>query len=87
MHLCNRKQINQTNIMETTNKHTEALKITGDWGIQAKALKEKYSQLTDADLKFEPGKESELLSRIALKINKTNEEVLNIIKKGQPAKI
>ena len=59
-------------------------KITGDWNIQAKELKEKFSQLTDADLKFEPGKENELLTRVESKLNKKRDEVISIIKKGQP---
>jgi len=39
-------------------------------------LKEKYSQLTDADLKFEAGKENELLGKVETKLNKKREEVL-----------
>jgi uncharacterized protein YjbJ (UPF0337 family) len=60
------------------------LKITGNWDTQSKLLKEKYSQLTDADLKFEAGKEEELISRVETKLNKKREEVINIIKKGLP---
>jgi len=40
--------------------------------------------LTDADLKFEAGKENELLERIGKRLNKKREELINIIKKGQP---
>ncbi len=57
--------------------------ITGNWEEQSKLLKEKYSQLTDADLKFEPGKEDSLLTRVENRLNKKREEVINIIKKGQ----
>jgi hypothetical protein len=39
----------------------------------------KYPQLTDADLKFEPGKESELLSRLESRLKKTREEVISLI--------
>lgn len=66
----------------TTATTTENFKITGDWAAQSKILKEKFSQLTDADLKFEPGKEPELLTRIETKLNKKREEVINIINKG-----
>jgi hypothetical protein len=51
--------------MEPTQKRTtETFKISGNWSAQSKQLKEKYPQLTDSDLKFEPGKEEELLTRL-----------------------
>lgn len=65
----------------------EPFKITGNWSEQAKQLKTKFNQLTDADLKFEAGKETELLTRIEKKLNKKRDEVINIIKKNQPEKI
>lgn len=72
--------------MESTeNKNTE-FKITGDWAEQSKHLKEKFSQLTDTDLKFEAGKENDLIGRLETKLNKKRDEVINIIKKGQPQK-
>lgn len=42
---------------------SEKFKIIGDWNEQSKELKEKFSQLTDSDLKFEPGKENELIEK------------------------
>lgn len=57
----------------------------GDWNIQSKVLKEKFSLLTNEDLKFEPGKEGELIARMEKRLNKKREEIINIIKKGQPA--
>lgn len=71
--------------VESTNH--EAFKITGDWSTQAKQLKEKFSQLTDADLKFEVGKENELLGRVETRLNKKREEVINIINKIHPEKV
>ena len=71
--------------MENPNKKTaESFKITGNWATQSKELKSKYSQLTDADLKFETGKENDLLKRVETRLNKNREEVINIIKKVQP---
>ena len=71
--------------MENSNSTTaEAFKITGNWENQAKALKGKFSQLTDADLKFEAGKENELLQRVETRLNKKRDEVINIIRKEQP---
>ena len=65
----------------------QTFKITGDWSVQSKQLKEKFVQLTDADLKFEVGQEEELLKRVEAKLNKKREEVVSIIKKGQPEKV
>jgi len=71
--------------MENFQKKAPAVfKITGNWADQSKALKTKFSQLTDADLKFEPGKENELLKKVETRLNKNREEVINIIKMGQP---
>lgn len=64
------------------NKSTPAFTITGNWTNQSKQLKEKFPQLTDADLKFETGKENDLLKRVETRLNKNREEVINIIKKG-----
>lgn len=69
------------------NKADAPFKITGDWDAQAKQLKNKFSQLTDSDVKFETGKESELLGRLQSKLNKKREEVIQIIQKGQPEKV
>ncbi len=66
------------------NKEPLIFKIIGDWKRQADKLKEKFPQLTDADLKFETGRESDLLKRIETRLHKKREEVINIIKKGQP---
>lgn len=79
--------MNETNNKQNeTNKNSENFKITGDWTVQSKELKQKFPQLTDEDLKFETGKEHELLGRVEKRINKKREEVINIIKKGQPEK-
>jgi hypothetical protein len=70
--------------METkTKKSAIDFKIKGNWETQAKELKKKYPQLGDSDLKFEAGKETELVARLAKSLNKKKEEVINIIKKGQ----
>lgn len=64
-------------------KAEEPFKITGDWSSQAKQLKAKFNQLTESDLKLEPGKDHELLARVEKRLNKNRNEVINIIKKGQ----
>ncbi|MDA3613519.1 CsbD family protein [Polluticaenibacter yanchengensis] len=65
------------------NKVSDAFKITGNWTLQSKRLQEKFSQLTDDDLKLEIGKEEQLLTKVATRINKGRNEVINIINKTQ----
>ena len=63
----------------TQKKSTEAFKISGNWSAQSKQLKEKYPQLTDSDLKFEVGKEEELLTRLQTRLHKNRQEVIAAI--------
>ncbi len=69
------------------NKSTETLKIAGDWSQQANDLKDNYPSLTDSDLKFERGREDDLIKRMALRLHKKRDEIVNILKKGQPATV
>jgi hypothetical protein len=69
------------------NKSTEVLKISGDWSQQADDLKDKFPQLTDSDLKFESGREDDLIKRMELRLHKKREEVINIIRKVQSATV
>jgi phage anti-repressor protein len=62
------------------NKDDKSFKIPGNWNVQSKQLKEKFSTLTDYDLKLEEGKEKEMLERIGNRLRKNREEVLSIIK-------
>lgn len=76
--------IKNPKIMDTnSNLSIDTFKITGNWEEQSKMLKNKFSQLTDSDLKFEVGKEKQLLERIGNRISKKPEDVMNIISKGQ----
>jgi hypothetical protein len=63
-------------------KTAEEFKITGNWADHAKALKAKFPKLSDADLKFEIGKEEQLISRLATALEKKKDEVISLIKKG-----
>jgi hypothetical protein len=73
--------------MDTSkNQKSEAtFKITGDWKEQSKKLKSKHPQLTDEDLKFEAGKENDLIRRLESKLKKNRQEVINIIKESKMA--
>lgn len=66
--------------MNTQKTETDIpFKIIGDWPPQAKRLKERYPELTEADLKFEAGQERELLDRIGTRLNKGRQEVISMI--------
>jgi len=71
---------------KTIAKHDASFKVTSHWGEQSKALKTKYAQLTETDLKCVPGKEDELVARLAEKLKMKPNEVLNILKNAVPAK-
>ncbi|MFD1096143.1 hypothetical protein [Salegentibacter chungangensis] len=62
------------------NKTTEIFKFSGDWDKQSKALQEKYPKLTAEDVKFESGKEMDLIKRLETKLNKDRNEVVSILK-------
>ncbi|HTB30944.1 MAG TPA: hypothetical protein VK808_02905 [Bacteroidia bacterium] len=54
----------------TVTKAAGPFEMLGNcWDERKKELKWKHSQLTDADLSFETGKENELLSRIEARLN------------------
>jgi uncharacterized protein YjbJ (UPF0337 family) len=69
------------NVNQNKSQSAPAFKVTGNWENQSKQLKGKFSQLTDSDLKFEQGKENDLLERVEKRLNKNREEVINIINK------
>lgn len=70
-----------------TNENVKAVtiptpfKVKGDWSIQAGKLKIKFPTLTDDDLKFETGKETELLGKVGKRLNKNLEETTAILEK------
>ena len=73
----------ETKAKTNSKKSSMDFKINGNWENQAKELKKKYPQLNEADLKFETGKEMDLVHRLSKSLNKKSDEVINIIKKGQ----
>ncbi|WP_413511875.1 hypothetical protein [Myroides odoratus] len=62
------------------NQRLEGVKIS-NWDESSKKLKEQFSQLTDVDLKYEVGKENDLINRLEKKINKKRSEVIDLINK------
>jgi len=65
----------------------ETFKITGNWEVQSRELKKIFSQLTLADLKYNSGKEDELLARLQRKLNKERDEVISFIKSVNSKKV
>jgi quercetin dioxygenase-like cupin family protein len=61
------------------NKSNGIFKITGNWDVQASRLKEKFSKLTDDDVRFEIGKEEDLLKRLEKRLNKDRDELIHLI--------
>jgi uncharacterized protein YjbJ (UPF0337 family) len=51
------------------------LQLKGTWNEVQGKLKQKYAQLTDNDLKFEEGREDEMIGRIQKRLGKTKEEI------------
>lgn len=52
-----------------------SFRLHAPWQEVKELLKENDINLTDEDLHYEPGKESELLQRLHNKMNKTPEEI------------
>ena len=66
--------------MITKTTSTEKFRITGDWNTLSKLLKQKFSQLTDADLVREPDRDDELLHRMQRRLSRNRDGVIEIIK-------
>ena len=55
------------------------LKLKAPWDEVREKLKENDIHLTDEDLEYQPGEETELLDRLAGKLNKSRIEIKNYI--------
>jgi len=55
------------------------LNLKGSWNELKGKLKQQYAVLTDDDLKYEEGKDDELLGNLQRKLGKTKEEMENAI--------
>lgn len=59
------------------------LTITAEeWATLKLKFKRKYNHLSDEDLAFEPGKEEELLSRLAKRVKRDRDYIVFTLKKG-----
>lgn len=55
------------------------LQLKGNWNIIKGKLKQQYADLTDDDLKYVEGKETELIGRLQKRTGKTREEIERVI--------
>lgn len=55
--------------------NTQKLNLETPWAEVKEKIKEVNYDLTDADLALEPGKEEQLISRLAKKMHKSEEEI------------
>ena len=58
-----------------------SIELKGNWNELKGKLKQKFASLTEDDLLFAEGKKDEMLGRLQLKLGKSKEELLEIIKK------
>jgi len=68
------------------DKRKRIFKISENWAIQSKLLKAKFPGLTLKDLKFEKGKEDELLERIGKKVKLSRPDLIRLIQTGLDGK-
>jgi uncharacterized protein YjbJ (UPF0337 family) len=55
------------------------LQVKGNWNVVKGKLKQKYAQLTDNDLRYEEGREDELIGRIQKRTGDSKEAVEQLI--------
>lgn len=55
------------------------LRIKGNWNQIKGKLKQQWGDLTDDDLRYEEGREDELIGRIQERTGKTREEIIDSI--------
>jgi uncharacterized protein YjbJ (UPF0337 family) len=58
----------------------DKLELKGKWNIMKGKVKQAYADLTDDDLKYEEGKDDELLGRLQEKTGKGKDELVKWLK-------
>lgn len=58
----------------------DKLDLKGKWNEWKGKAKQEYAELTDDDLKYEEGKDDELLGRLQQRLGKAREEVIDWLK-------
>ena len=57
----------------------DRLRIKGNWNQLKGRIKQKWGELTDDDLKYEEGKDDELIGRIQKRTDQRREEIIDHI--------
>jgi uncharacterized protein YjbJ (UPF0337 family) len=60
----------------------DKLELKGRWNELKGKLKQRYGQLTDDDLKYEEGKEDELLGILQKKTGQTKKDLIEFLQKS-----
>ena len=58
----------------------DKLELKGKWNVIKGKVKQTYADLTDDDLKYEEGKDDELLGRLQKKTGKTKDDLVKWLK-------
>lgn len=58
----------------------DKLEIKGKWNEWKGKIKQQYADLTDDDLRYEEGKDDELLGRLQQKLGKSRDELVKWLK-------
>jgi uncharacterized protein YjbJ (UPF0337 family) len=58
----------------------DKLEIKGNWNKMKGKVKQAYADLTDDDLKYEEGKDDELLGRLQTKTGKSKDDLVKWLK-------
>lgn len=69
----------RTTPMSTDPASSKLTIVPGSWGHKKFKLKNRFKQLSDADLQYEPGQEAELVQRLCQRLHMSTAEVEMII--------
>lgn len=58
----------------------DKLELKGKWNEMKGKAKQQYADLTDDDLRYEEGKDDELIGRLQQKLGKTRDQVVDWLK-------
>ena len=67
-------------INEKTSQKMDKLELKGKWNELKGKVKQAHADLTDDDLRYEEGKDDELLGRLQQKLGKTKDDVVQWLK-------
>ncbi len=58
----------------------DKLELKGKWNEMKGKIKQAHADLTDNDLRYEEGKDDELVGRLQQKLGKSRDEVITMLK-------